>query len=340
MEIFYLAKQLYKSGTDGKVVREVLEMVIKNAIPPLSYEESQGIIDRAIFYGSEKERNISKEFRDWIEVSEGLIKVSEYTKESQIVSKQDRHAVILEAKRLRDQGIIEKYGNERGVYRKIQTDVQKMEWENCEDTIIDVKWPFELEQYYLCLPKNIIIVGGSYEAGKTAFCLNFAMLNMDKHKINYFSSEMGPLELKVRLKKFGIPFNKWKVVEFIERNSNFADIIDSDGINIVDYIDVPEEAWKIATPINQIFRKLNKGICLIALQKPTGRDVARGGEATLDRSRLYLSMGSGVIKIVKCKNWANDEKNPNNLSREYKIIQGCKFIYQSEWSIPWSEITK
>ena len=44
------------------------------------------------------------------------------------------------------------------------------------------------------------------------------------------------------------------------------------------------------------------------------------------------------LKIIKCKNWANEDRNPNGLSREYKIIQGHNFIYRSEWSIPFSEI--
>ncbi len=308
-------------------------MVIKNAVPPLLGEEKEGIIDRAIFYGSKKERSITDEFRQWIEVTDGHFKVTDYHRESQVVTKQDKHSVVMAAIRLCEQGVIEKYGNQRGAYRKVDNSVQEMDWETCDDTIINVKWPFEMEQFFICLPKNLIVISGSPDAGKTAYCLNFAMLNMDRYKINYFTSEMGALELKTRLKKFAIPFAKWKAVRFIERNSNFSDVVDPDGINVVDYIEVPEEPWKISIPINEIFRKLDKGICIIALQKPRGRDIARGGEATLDRPRLYLSMGNGVMKIVKCKNWADEDRNPNGLTREYKIVQGHNFIYKSEWGL-------
>ncbi len=337
IEIFYLAKQLCKAGTDEEIVREVLEMVIKNSIPPLSMEEKDGTIDRAIFYGNQRERNIAGEVREWVEVSEGIFKVSNYLIESHVVSKEDRHAVILALKRLKEQGVIEKYGNERGVYRKIDNGIQPIDWEDCDETIVKVKWPFDLEQYYLCLPKNLVVIAGSPDAGKTAFCLNFALLNMDNYPIKYFTSEMGALELKTRLKKFNWPIKRWGAVKFIERSHNFSDVIDPNGINIVDYIEVPEEAWKIATPINEIFRKLDKGICLIALQKPRSRDIARGGESTLDRPRLYLSMGNGILKIVKCKNWTQDDVNPNGLSLEYKLTQGCNFIKKSEWSIPYDE---
>jgi hypothetical protein len=111
-------------------------------------------------------------------------------------------------------------------------------------------------------------------------------------------------------------------------------------VNIIDYLLVPEEAWKIAIPIRQVFDKLNKGIAIIALQKPMSRDIARGGESTLDIPRLYLSMGSGVIKIVKCKNWANPERNPNGLSREFSIVQGARITNLSDWGIPASEIRR
>ncbi len=309
-------------------------MVIKNSIPPLTSEEKEGIIETAISEGSKRDRNIAADFREWIDVSEGLINVSNYLKESLTVSKQDRHAVTLEAKRLCERGLIEKYGLDRGVYRKIDNGAEPIAWEDCDETIINVQWPFELQKFYLCLPKNIVVIAGSPDAGKTAFCLNFAMLNMDHHPIKYFTSEMGALELKTRIRKFNFPLKRWGAVKFIERSVNFSDVIDPNGINIVDYIEVPEEAWKIATPINEIFRKLNKGICVIALQKPRSRDIARGGESTLDRPRLYLSMGNNQLKIIKCKNWARDDTNPNGLSIEYKLFHGCVFTSQSEWGIP------
>ncbi len=336
----YLAKQLYRARTDEKVIREVLEMVTKNAVPPLSFEETQGIIDRAIEIGNKKERSIMDDVRQWVEVTEGHFRVTDCHRESQTVTKEDKHAVVMALKRLCEQGVIEKYGNERGVYRKIENQVQEIDWEDCDDTIIDVKWPFGLEKYYMCFPKNIVVITGSPDAGKTAFCLNFSAMNIGKYPINYFSNEMGPFELKSRLKKFGFPIKNWKAIKFIERSTNFADAIRSDEINIVDYIEVPEEAWKIVTPINDIWRKLDKGMCLIALQRPRNRDIARGGEGTLDRPRLYLSMGNGKIEIIKCKNWVEDTLNPKGYSLEYKIVQGCNFIQESEWGISSGEIRK
>jgi len=48
-----------------------------------------------------------------------------------------------------------------------------------------------IERWVKTLPKNIIILAGEANAGKTALLLNFCSMNMGKFKINYFSSEMG-----------------------------------------------------------------------------------------------------------------------------------------------------
>ncbi len=336
-DLFHIANQLVKTRTKPEVLSQVIEILAKNCDPPFPESEIQEKIKSAIKRAERKEKNITEDLREWVESQEGHWKVTTYHLESQIVTKEDKHATIMAIKRLQEQGVIKKYGNERGVYTRIEDKVEEINWENCDDTVVNVQWPFGLEKFYICLPKNIIVVAGSPDAGKTAFCLNFAQLNMERYLINYFSSEMGALELKSRLEKFPIGKSKWKRVKFFERSLNFADVIDPEGINIVDYIEVPEEAWKIVTPINEIFRRLTKGICIIALQKPISRDVARGGEGTLDRPRMYLSMGNNEIKIIKCKNWAS-HINPKRMSLKYKITQGCKFTQESEWGIPWEEV--
>lgn len=338
-DLFHIAHQLVKAKTNQEEVEQVIEILAKNCVPPFPDSEIKIKIQSALKRAKRKERNFTEEVKTWVSVTKGIFSVTNCALELQSVTKTDRSNLRVALHRLVSDGIIERIEGRDGFFRKIEVESNEIDWESCDHTIVDVKWPFNIESLYQCLPKNITVVAGSPDAGKTAFCLNFAMLNMDRYPIKYFSSEMGALELKTRLKKFPIPVKKWKQVKFIERNSNFADIIDPDGINVVDYIEAPEEAWKIATPINEIFRKLQKGICIIALQKPRGRDVARGGESTLDRPRLYLSMGSGEIKIVKCKNWASD-KNPSGLSRTYKIVQGCEFKIESDWSIPWEEVRR
>ena len=62
-------------------------------------------------------------------------------------------------------------------------------------------------------------------AGKTAFCLNFAYLNMNQMKVRYLTSEMGCQEIRDRVSKMGEPISAWNPVEFIERANQFADLV-------------------------------------------------------------------------------------------------------------------
>src|SRR3990167_8384428 len=63
---------------------------------------------------------------------------------------------------------------------------------------VDLILPFGIHQYCFLYRKNIMIVYGSKDAGKTAFLLNVVKLNMSKHRILYFSSEMVD-EIAIRL---------------------------------------------------------------------------------------------------------------------------------------------
>jgi len=108
--------------------------------------------------------------------------------------------------------------------------------------------------------------------GKTLFFLNFAAMNQDKFKIHYFNSEMSEEELAVRLKQFPID---WKINVYC-RCRDFNKVIFPDDINIIDYLEVEDEFWKIGRALNRIHESLNKGICLVGVQKDTGRLLGRG----------------------------------------------------------------
>jgi len=149
---------------------------------------------------------------------------------------------------------------------------------------------------------------------------------MEKHEVVYFSSEMGELELQDRLKQFEGPLKSWKV-SFKERSSNFADVIRPDAINIIDYLEVHDEFYKVGLYIKEISDKLVNGIAIIAIQKNKGNEYGLGGGRGLEKARLYLSMEPGKIKIVKAKNWANSAKNPNGMECEFKLSSGWKFSH-------------
>jgi hypothetical protein len=170
---------------------------------------------------------------------------------------------------------------------------------------------------------------GESNSGKTALALNFARLQQDRFDVHYFSSEMGKTELRERLLKFPYPLESWKV-HFWERSSNFADVIRPDGINIIDFLEIHDEFYKVGLYIKDIFDKLKTGIAFILIQKNKNTDFGLGGMRSLEKARLYLAMEPGRLKIVKAKNWAS-QKNPNGLSISFKLVGGCDFHNSTPW---------
>lgn len=159
----------------------------------------------------------------------------------------------------------------------------------------------------------------------TAFLFNIARYNMHKHKIVYFTSEMGAEEVKIRLSGFDCNYEDWNF-PIIDRSSNFADVIRPDCINIIDFLEITDNFYAIGGEIKKIFDKLGSGLAFIALQKKKGCELGRGAEFSMEKSRLYLSIDSGELKIVKAKNWAKPEYNPNGMKFKFKLVNGCKFI--------------
>lgn len=330
-DLFHVANCIIKGGIKDDIAMQVLEILALNCNPPFPLKEVKEKIESAIKRARRREINISEDLREWIEVTTGHFRVTDYHKESQVVTKEGKHAVIMAIKRLCDQGVVEKYGTERGVYRKVEKECQEINFLDVEDKPVQISWPFEIERYVLTYPKNVIVIAGVQNAGKTAFLLNTALMNMDKFKINYFSSEMGAMELKIRLQKFEVSLKKWKEVNFKERSSNFVDVIEPDHVNIIDFLELSDEFYKIAAILKEFYEKLKDGIAIIAIQKDPKKEYGRGGTMGLEKPRLYINMQKGKIEIIKAKNWADIETNPNGLWREFKLVQGAKFIMRDDW---------
>jgi len=253
-----------------------------------------------------------------------------------VSSREEKKNVSQILRRLLTQGIIERAGKKNACYRRIELECESLDWQNAPTNDIPLKLPFDLHEKVKIYPGNIIVVAGYKDAGKTAFALNFTRMNMDRFDIHYFSSEMGESELRLRLDLFeGMKKEDWKC-DFRDRRGNFADVIHPDAFNIIDYIEITEEHWLVGKYLLDIHRKLKNGIALVALQKPWGRDIARGGESSLDKPRLYLAMNPGRIKIVSAKNWRGTD-NPNGMVRNFKLYQGHDFSAVGYWEKPYKE---
>lgn len=334
-ELFYCANQLIKGGRGEEFARQVLEILAKNANPPFPEKEIDIKIASALARVERKERNLSAEIREWITLQEGYFNTTDILQTLQLTTREEKKNLTVILTRLNHEGIIEKYGERRGQYRTVQKlEENIIDLTSADTTCLNIKFPLGIHDLVKIMPKNIIIIAGESNAGKTAFLLNTAAKNMLDHPVFYFSSEMGGAELKERLQNYQeyVPFDLWKHCTFIERANDFDVAIRPDAINIIDFLEIHDEFYKIGGYIKKIFDKLNKGIAIIAIQKNKGRDDGLGGARSIEKARLYLSMAPGTIKIVKAKNWVSSMVNPNGLQLDYKLAKGMVFKADSNWA--------
>lgn len=325
--LFHIAYQLKKAGTPYEEIRQTLLILGRNCTPPFPERELEAKIESALKFDNRKEMNLTDLIENWVMTTDGAFNmleafnfsISQGAPERRL--KENIRAIF---KRLKEKGIIQKFGEKDGIYTKVNSEIEAIDWMSAPTDEFDVKYPFDIQRMFITYPKNIIVLAGVSDSGKTAFLLNFVKDNMKKHEIHYFSSEMGNLELKSRLLKFNMPLNDWKFFAW-ERSADFDSVIRPDAINIIDFLEITEDFFQVGKFLQKIYNKLNKGIALVALQKNPGAATGLGGYRGMEKPRLYLNMDIGKIKIAKAKNWRTLE-NPNGLVQEFKIVQGCEFI--------------
>jgi len=249
-------------------------------------------------------------------------------------------------RRLAEDGTLEAHHSTNGRYRKIDTDATPIDWRNADPTdVVPIKLWFRLHEFIKIFHRNIIVIAGQPNVGKSSFVFDLMASNNDNEDvkallpIQYFNSEMSPEEIKERAMAY--PDVDWKF-EAWDRIDKFADVVKPDKINIIDYLSLDDNFYDIGRQLKEIYKKLTTGICVVFIQKNLAQgggkpqnlvgkqalttfDLGVGGRFGLDIPRLYLSLSHGedskVLKVVKAKNWAKDV-DPNNMTINYRMTKG------------------
>jgi hypothetical protein len=344
-ELVHLAYCLVKGGYPENKLLERLNNSVKIVSNGASSKQRKALVYE--IYNLANDGNASfnwtMEVKEWVENCNGRFNVTECYNELSALNAQNKTAVRVALHRLVKEGVLERDKEKNGMYRLVEQELEEIDFENAPTDVLGFKWPLGLEELVNIYSKNIILIAGCKDSGKTAFMLNAAKMNMNKFKIHYFSSEMGSQELKVRLNEFEEPLSFFKKIKFWERVTDFSDVIRPDDINIIDFMEIHENHYIVGKWLKDIYQKLGKGIAIVALQKDYGVELGRGGYATIEKPRLYMNMEKGIAEIKSGKNWAQKELNPVGLKKRYKLAAGCKFIEESEWVeeiVNWSEVSK
>jgi hypothetical protein len=268
---------------------------------------------------------------EFIEQSTGIFTTSELCQWCGLTTREQRNAVSSSLRRRKEKNKIERVGARSGNWRKIESECEAIDFMAEVGEPVDIRLPFALHGMVELMPGNIAVIAGEPNAGKTAFLLNAVRMNQERMEVHYFNSEMGAQELRKRLSKFNCSLTDWRFHAW-ERTDNFHDAIrpGKGKLNIIDFLEVSEDFFKVGGMLKAIHDKLDGALAIVALQKNRGTDLGLGGGRSLEKPRLYMALEPGKLKIVKAKNWKTD-RNPNGLEIRFKTVNGCDLIPQGNW---------
>lgn len=272
---------------------------------------------------------LSQAIEAWAEETDGRwFQAAMVDREFDLKARKDKQNRWIILDRLCKKGSVERHPTRAHEYRFVSESRTELDWFAADTgNFLPIRFPLGLEQYCRIYPKSIAIVSGTFNSGKSAFMLNTAGMNMHTFPVKIFNSEMGPEEFKSRLAASDVPLDEWhQMVKIYERNANFADVVFPEALNIIDYLEVEEDFFRVGREINKIFRTLTTGAAVIALQKKAGATLGRGQEFSVEKARLAVSIDPGELTIVKAKTWADPAVNPNGTILKFKLVQGYKFI--------------
>lgn len=232
-----------------------------------------------------------------------------------------------------------------GKYHILKSDISFIDFDKTDDASFEVEMPLDLNQMVSVPKKSIIVIAGTTNSGKTSLAIDFLKRNLNgTFPLMYLMSEMGPSEYKQRIKSSVGDLDLWKKrVQAADMAGGFDMAIaqyNPDGLTVIDFLEeIAGEYYKIASDIRAIYDSLGEGVAVVCLQKHSKADVGRGGEATAEKPRLYLSLDKLVydksstisaVKIYKAKEYHGD--NPNGKERHVAFgRKGAEISPISDW---------
>jgi hypothetical protein len=336
-----------QGGLPKEQAKLVIDSVVRND-GKMNVDMAARMVDEIYLAGTRKP--MPDRIDDILAVTSGYFSVTDCYKELQAVTEQDKGAIRVDLYRRYKRGDLERHKTKSGWYRLPNKESLTVDWKKADPkNTLDMALPFGLHKHIKIFPKNIGVGAGTKSAGKTAFVNDFIKLNQNNpnlpQPIWLWTSEGSPEEIRSRFDLHeDMAIDDWNFqCEF--RTLNFADVIKPDHINVVDYLRVAEgEFFKVGDEISLIADKLNRGFCLVMIQKDIHKELGVGAGRTLDAARFYFTLNkaypNNVLNVIDVKNWRNScvasdgqtvqLHNPNGLKIHYKLVAGTKFIKVKE----------
>lgn len=288
-------------------------------------------------------QNLAGHIREWIVNSTGSFTVEQIDREFCLTTRIEKNRRANALSRYKELDIIKTDKIIKGKYRVIDRRLDFINLTDVNEKHFPVRLPFGLEKHVQIPTKAIIVVAGTSNAGKTALALNVLKDNLEQdYDKMYLMSEMGSGEYKSRVMSLGLPLTDWEQVKAAEKSYDFDGAVkghNKDGLTCIDYLEeVDGEYYKMASAIRDIYDSLGDGVVWINIQKKSGSEYARGGEATKEKARLYMTLDFlcakkksiiCALKITKLK--AFKEQNLLNHEIHFELTKGAVITPLFDW---------
>jgi len=187
----------------------------------------------------------------------------------------------------------------RGEY-KVLTPIEPVEWWNDDisEDPIDFKFPcnhnedeesFGLEECVEIFPGDMVLITGVSNYGKTTLALSMLGENLSLMPSILMGSEYtasdGKISPKFKRRMRRMTWVEWMVdgepkFQLYPVGSDYEDYVQSDSINVIDWISLPGDYFLIDRVMKSIKDRVGNGVAVVVLQKNPGQEFGEGGPRT------------------------------------------------------------
>jgi len=338
--LFHVANSLVKGDMAPANIRKVLKVLAKNCEPPFSESETEIKIKSAFSRIEDRDRNLHNEIKNWVMEQDATLTYQDCDRELHITTSRNMRNRTVVFGRLVEEGLIERVGNRRGSYKRVDPGVEWLDIENAKTEPLSIKLPFGIERILNIPEKSVICIAGEPGAGKTAFMLNCAVMNMDHPwSKTYLTSEAGAQALRIRLEENDMGLSVRDIVSqvrFGAKTADFHSAIDPNGINFIDYIEVHDSFYLIDQYLTSLFDKLDRGVVIAGLQKSQNSKLGLGGGFSMQKPEMYLILEDnypeGAVMTIRKGRWWVKGTSQVGLKMRYRTYRGINLkATQKDW---------
>lgn len=268
-------------------------------------------------------------YGDWFEIEKVWAHITDQGIKLSVLGKKDVWKKLsAEVKN----GIIKRRGKR---YKFIDPSIVRYSdpWKADREDVIKLKFPishfvdeyseFGFDKMFNIHRGDAIVISGDSNEGKTTMACNLLVDNFDDFSIRFISTEMTEAKFSRRIDRmdWAKPLNGTGEPKFefgFMEADDYEDAIHPDKINIIDWVGLRGDFWQIENIVRDMKSRLRKGMVIIVLQKKKGEDNPVGGEFAYRRADFCLSIGKGVLKVLKAKDW--EKVDPNNKKFAFEIV--------------------